>query len=93
MRTVRFAAIWGATLGIGIAVVMLSLSEIKPFSDTVNAVIVIVTVSLCPIFLLGSTLYIKSKTLVVRNHELWETGYSTEFRPPSSVWCLRSFRD
>lgn len=64
MRTVRFAATWGAALGIGIAVVMLPLSEIKPFSDTVNAVIAIVTVSLCPIFLLGSTLYIKSKILL-----------------------------
>jgi len=43
---------------------MLSLTEIQPFSGTVNAMIMIVTVSLCPIFLLGSTLYIKSKILL-----------------------------
>jgi len=53
MRTVRFAATWGAALGIGIAVVMVSLSEIEPFSGTANAMILIVTVSLCPTFLLG----------------------------------------
>jgi hypothetical protein len=63
MRTVRFAATFGAALGVGIAVVLLSVSEMNLFSDTVDAIIMIVTVSLCPIFLLGSTLYIKSKIL------------------------------
>jgi hypothetical protein len=54
MRLVRFAATWGAAIGIGIAVVALSLAEISPFA--------IVTLSLCPIFFL--TLHIKSKILV-----------------------------
>jgi len=43
-------------LGIGIAVVLLSLREISPFA--------IMTLSLCPIFYLGFTLYIKSKILL-----------------------------
>jgi uncharacterized membrane protein YgaE (UPF0421/DUF939 family) len=64
MRTVRFAATWGAALGIGIAVVMLSLSEIQPFSDTANAMTIILTLSLCPTFLLAHTLYMKSTILL-----------------------------
>jgi hypothetical protein len=56
VRLVRFAATWGAALGIGIAVVMLSLKEISPFA--------IMTLSLCPIFYLGSALYIKSNILL-----------------------------
>lgn len=43
-------------MGVGIAVVMLSLTEISPFA--------IMILSLCPSFYLGSTLYIKSKTLL-----------------------------
>jgi len=62
MRLVRFAATWGAALGIGIAVVMLSLSEIQTFSDTVTVMIMVATVSLCPTLFL--TLHIKSKILV-----------------------------
>ncbi len=56
MRLVRFAAVWGAALGIVIAIVVLSLTEISPFA--------IVMLTLCPIFYLGSALYIKSKILL-----------------------------
>lgn len=48
MRTVRFSAIFGAVLGVGIALVLLSLAEIKQ-----DPVIWIVMASLCPIFVLG----------------------------------------
>jgi len=56
MRTVRFATSFGAALGIGIAVIALSLTEPSPFGITILA--------LCPILFLGSTLYIKSKLLL-----------------------------
>jgi hypothetical protein len=56
MRTVRFAATFGAAVGIGIAAILLPLSE--------NPIILIVMLSLCPSFYLGSTLYIKSKVLL-----------------------------
>ena len=64
MRIVRFAATWGAAIGIGIAVVMVSLSEIQTFSDIVTVMIMVATVSLCPTFLLGPTLHIESKILL-----------------------------
>jgi uncharacterized membrane protein len=56
MQTVRFAAICGATLGTGIAVVLLFLVEIKQ-----DPALGMVTFSLCPVFALG--FLIKSKIL------------------------------
>jgi hypothetical protein len=60
MRIIRIGAIWGAALGIGIAVLMISLDELGPFSVPVNGFVERATFRLCPLFILGFSTYVKS---------------------------------
>ena len=62
MRTIRVGAIWGAAVGAGIAVVMISLVMVRPFSVPVNGFIERATFRLCPLFILGFSSSVKSMT-------------------------------
>ena len=53
MRIIRRAAAWGAIVGIGIAVLMILLDHLGPFSVRVNGFLDRVTFRLCPLFILG----------------------------------------
>jgi hypothetical protein len=52
MSIKRGAAI-GAGLGAGIAIILLSLEHVRPFSPQVNAVVEGLTFRLCPLYILG----------------------------------------
>lgn len=59
VRALKSAAI-GAAVGIGIAVLMVSLDEMRPFSVPVNVFIEHATFRLCPLFVMGFSSAVKS---------------------------------
>lgn len=62
MRIVRIGATWGAIVGAGTAVLMISLDELMPFSVTMNGFVERATFRLCPLYILGFTSFVKSMT-------------------------------
>ena len=63
-RTIRGAVV-GATVGIAIAIVMISLDQMRPFSVSANSLIERATFRLCPLFIFGFSNDVKSMTAVV----------------------------
>jgi hypothetical protein len=61
MRIVA-GAITGAAVGAGVAILMISLVEIRPFSVPANGFVERATFWLCPLFVLGFSKYVKSMT-------------------------------
>jgi hypothetical protein len=58
----RIRATWGAAVGIGIAVLMISLDQLRPHSAPVESFINRTIFMLCPPFMLGFTEYVNSTT-------------------------------
>jgi len=63
-RTIRGAVV-GATVGVAIAIVMISLDQLRPFSVSVNSFIEGATFRLCPLFIFGFSNSVKSMTVLV----------------------------
>jgi hypothetical protein len=51
--SIKTGAITGAIVGAGVAVVLLSLDHIRPFSPDTNAFIEKLTFKVCPLYVLG----------------------------------------
>ena len=62
MRIIRVGAILGAAIGSGVAVLMISLVYLRPFSVPVNVFVERATFKLCPLFILGFTSVVGSTT-------------------------------
>lgn len=62
MRTIRIGATWGASVGAAIAVIMISLDQLGPFSVSVNGFVDRVIFRLCPFYVFGFSNAITSKT-------------------------------
>jgi len=62
MRIIRTGATWGAAVGIGIAVLMISLDQLRPHSVPVEGFINRTIFVLCPPYILGFTGYVNSAT-------------------------------
>ena len=60
MRTVRISATWGAAVGIGIAVLMISLDRLGPFSASLEGFINKTIFMLCLPYILGFTSLVNS---------------------------------
>jgi hypothetical protein len=63
-KALKSAAL-GAAVGIGIAVLMVSLYEIRPFPFPVDEFIERLTFRLCPLFIMGFSSSVKSTTSLV----------------------------
>jgi hypothetical protein len=62
MRIIRIVATLGATVGVGIAGLMIPLVLLRPFSVPVNGFIERATFRLCPFFIMGFSKDVTSKT-------------------------------
>lgn len=49
----KTGCIIGAFVGVGVAIILLSLEHLRPFSPHTNAAIEILTFRLCPLYILG----------------------------------------
>ena len=63
-KTIRGAVV-GGVVGAGIAIVMISLDRLRPFSVSVNSFIERATFRLCPLFIFGFSNDVKSMTVLV----------------------------
>lgn len=55
----------GAVVGAGIAILMISLDQLRPFPVPVNSFIERATFRLCPLFILGFSSEVKSMTSLI----------------------------
>jgi ABC-type nitrate/sulfonate/bicarbonate transport system permease component len=53
IKDIRFGALLGASVGAGVAIVLITLTLVRPFPWQVNGVIEHLTFRLCPLFILG----------------------------------------
>lgn len=60
MRVVRIGSMVGAVAGAAIAVALISLVTLRPFSVPVNGFIENVTFRICPLFILGFSSYVRN---------------------------------
>jgi len=60
MRIVRVGSTVGSAAGVGIAIAMISLVMLRPFSVPVNGFIDRATLGLCPLYILGFSSYVKN---------------------------------
>ncbi len=58
---IKTGAFRGAIIGAGIAVIMISLDFIRPFSPNVNAFIERLAFRICPFYVLGLTNFVTNK--------------------------------
>lgn len=63
--SIKTGAITGAVVGTGVAVVLISLVSIRPFSPDTNAFIERLTFKLCPLYVLGFSNAVSSMAAVV----------------------------
>jgi hypothetical protein len=63
--SIKVGAISGGIVGTGLAVVLLSLEYIRPFSPNANAFVERMTFKLCPLYVLGFTNLVSSEWMVV----------------------------
>jgi hypothetical protein len=64
VRIIRIGATWGAAVGMGIAVLMISLDRLRPFSAPVNWFVKRTIFILCPPYILGFTSFVNGMTLL-----------------------------
>jgi len=62
MRIIRIGATWGAALGTGIAVLMISLGQLRPLPTPVDWFFKRMVFILCPPYILGFTRYVNGMT-------------------------------
>jgi hypothetical protein len=65
MRAVRSAAMIGAAIGAGVAIVLTTLDLVRPFSVFIDGIIESLTFRLCPLYVLGFANGMGSMTNVV----------------------------
>jgi hypothetical protein len=63
--SIKNGVITGAAVGAGIALVLLSLEYIRPFSANANAFVERLTFKLCPVYILIFTNYISKEWMVI----------------------------
>jgi hypothetical protein len=63
--SIKTGAVTGAVVGAGVAVILLSLERIRPFSPDTNAFIERLTFKLCPLYVLGFSNAVSSMAAVV----------------------------
>jgi hypothetical protein len=59
--SIKNAAVTGAIVGAGVAVVLISLDHIRPFSPDTNAFVEELTFKVCPLYVLGFTKVVSNK--------------------------------
>ena len=59
--SIKNGVITGATVGVGVAVILLSLEYIRPFPPNANAFVERATFKLCPIYILIFTNYVSKE--------------------------------
>jgi hypothetical protein len=63
--SIKNGTITGAVVGAGVAVVLLSLEYIRPFSPNANAFVERLTFKLCPVYILIFTNYVSKEWMVI----------------------------